>query len=118
MCGQQVPVAKQLTEGNFSVAGFSFSPDGNQIIFNKQSNPLILSGITADIVLMEIGSKKMTTVISNPTGDFFNAWNPGGTAFVYGSGVNDSLTNYFKNNRLFIYDLKSKKSIIIKFTFC
>ncbi len=105
-----LPVATQLTTGNFSVAGFSFSPDGKQIAFNRQSDPLILSGITADIVLMDMATKKMTTVVQNPTGDFFNNWNPDGTAFVYGSQVNDSVTNYFKNNRLFIYDLETRKS--------
>ncbi len=103
-------VAKQLTEGNFTAGGFSWSPDGKQIAFNRQTNPLILSGISADIVLIDADTRKMTTVISNPTGDFFNRWNPDGTAFAYGSSVNDSITDYFKNNRLFIYDLKTKSS--------
>jgi dipeptidyl aminopeptidase/acylaminoacyl peptidase len=106
-----LPLAKQLTEGNFSVAGFSFSPDGKQIAFNRQTNPLILSGITSDIVLIDVATKKMTTVVETPTGDFFNNWNPEGTAFIYGSQVNDSTTNYFKNNRLFLYDLKTKKTM-------
>ncbi len=105
-----LPVAKQLTEGNFSVAAFSWCPDGKQIAFNRQSNPLILSGISSDIVLINVDSKKMTTVVSNPTGDFINSWHPDGTSFIYSSSVNDSLTDYFKNNRLFIYDLKTKAS--------
>ncbi len=108
-----LPMAKQLTEGNFSVSGFSWCPDGKQIAFNRQSNPLILSNISADIVLIDADTKKMTTVISNPTGDFFNRWNSEGTAFVYGSAVNDSITDFFKNNRLFIYDLKTKSSMEI-----
>ena len=108
-----LPVAKQLTEGDFNVSGYAWSPDGKQIIFNRQSNPLILSSATADIVLIDIATKKMTTIISNPTGDFFNVWNPEGTAFVYGSSVNDSVTNYFKNNKLFIYDLTTKTSLEI-----
>jgi dipeptidyl aminopeptidase/acylaminoacyl peptidase len=108
-----LPVAIQLTEGDFTVSGFSWSPDGKQIVFNRQSNPLILSGISADIILLDIETKKMTAVVNNPTGDFFNEWNPDGSSFVYGSAVNDSITNYFKNNRLFIYDLKTKTSLEI-----
>jgi len=105
-----LPVAKRLTEGNFSVGGFAWKPDGKQIIFNRQANPLINSGITSDIVLIDIVSRQTTTLISNPTGDFFSRWNPDGTAFVYSSAVTDSITNFFKNNRLFIYDLNTKTS--------
>ena len=105
-----LPVAKQLTEGNFTVAGFSWSPDGKQIAFTRQSNPLILSSISADIVLVDVDTKKMTTVVNNPTGDNFNNWSPDGTAFIYGSQLTDSVTNFYKNNRLFIYDLKTKSS--------
>ena len=105
-----LPIAKQLTEGNFNVAGFAWSPDGNHIAFTRQSNPLILSSNSADIALIEVATKKVTTLVNNPTGDNFNYWNPDGTAFVYESEVNDSVTNFYKNNRLFIYDLKTKLS--------
>jgi dipeptidyl aminopeptidase/acylaminoacyl peptidase len=108
-----LPKAKQLTEGDFSVAGFSWSPDGKYIAFNRQSNPLILSGITSDIVLMNMDTKEKTTVVNHPTGDFFEYWSPDSKSFVYASDVNDSVTSYFTNNRLFIYDLVSKKSFEI-----
>ncbi|HYC28333.1 MAG TPA: S9 family peptidase [Chitinophagaceae bacterium] len=105
-----LPVAKQLTEGNYTVNGFAWHPDGRRIVFNRQSNPLINSGTTADIVIIDIGTKQSTTLVSNPTGDFFNRWNPEGTAFVYGSSLTDSTTNFFKNNRLFIYDMNTRES--------
>ena len=105
-----LPVAKQLTEGDFTIAGFQWHPDGKSIVFNKQSNPLINSGITSDIVMIDIATKKMITLVSNPTGDFFSRWNPDGTAFVYGSAVTDSTSNFYKNNRLFIYDMTTKSS--------
>jgi len=106
-----LPVAKALTEGNFNVGGFSWSPDGKQILFNKQSDPLINSGITSDIVLLDVATKNMTTLISNPVGDFFNVWSPDGKAFVYSSLIDDSVSNFYKNNRLFIYDLGTKTSL-------
>ncbi|HEY0676665.1 MAG TPA: S9 family peptidase [Chitinophagaceae bacterium] len=105
-----LPVAKQLTQGNFTVGAFAWHPDGNRVVFNRQSNPLILSSITADIVIIDIPTKQMTTLVSNPTGDFFSRWNPEGTAFVYSSTVTDSITNFFANNRLFIYDMNTKAS--------
>jgi len=105
-----LPVAKRLTEGDFTVSGFAWNPDGKSIAFNRQRNPLINSGITADIAAIDVATKKITIFISNPTGDFFSRWSPDGKAFVYSSSLNDSTTFYFKNNRLFIYDLTSKTS--------
>ena len=108
-----LPVAKALTEGNFNVGGFSWNPDGKQILFNKLSDPLINSGITSDIVLLDVATKNMTTLISNPVGDFFSVWSPDGKSFVYNSLIDDSVSNYYKNNRLFIYDLGTRTSLEI-----
>jgi dipeptidyl aminopeptidase/acylaminoacyl peptidase len=105
-----LPVAKRLTEGDFTVSGFAWNPDGKTIAFNRQRNPLINSGISADIAAIDVATKKMTTFVSNPTGDFFSRWSPDGKTFVYSSSLNDSTTFYFKNNRLFIYDITSKTS--------
>ncbi|MGB8194626.1 MAG: S9 family peptidase [Chitinophagaceae bacterium] len=105
-----LPVAKQLTEGNFNVGGYDWHPDGKRVIFNRQINPLINSGITSDIVLIDIDSKKMNTQITNPTGDFFSRWNADGSAFVYSSSLTDSTSFYYKNNRLFVYDMNTQSS--------
>lgn len=105
-----LPVAKKLTQGDFTVNGFAWKPDGRQIAFNRQVNPLILSGISSDIVLIDVDTKRMDTLIKNPTGDFFSRWNPEGTSFAYGSALTDSVSNYYKNNKLFIYDLSTKTS--------
>jgi Tol biopolymer transport system component len=108
-----LPVARRLTEGNFNVGGFAWRPDGKSIAFNRQTNPLINSGNSSDIVLIDVATRKMTTLISNPSGDFFQRWSPDGKAFVYGSSLTDSTTNYFKNNHSFIYDMDSRSSLPI-----
>lgn len=105
-----LPVAKKITDGNFTVSGFAWRPDGKQVAFNKQVNPIITSFTSSDIVLVDVDSKTVTPVVSNPSGDFFSKWNPDGSAFVYRSLVDDSVTNFYRNNRLFIYDMKLKAS--------
>lgn len=106
----KIPVAKKLTDGNFTVAGFSWSPTGTAILFNKQPNPLINSSLYSDIALVDISTKKIETLISNPSSDGLTEWAPDGNAFIYRSSVDDSISNFFRNGRLFIYDLSTKKS--------
>lgn len=106
----KIPLAKKLTDGNFTVAGFNWSPDGRSIIFNKQPNPLINSSLYSDIAIIDVNSKKMDVLIANPTGDSFIEWSPNGKEFIYRSSLDDSVTNFFKNGRVFIYDMVTKKS--------
>jgi dipeptidyl aminopeptidase/acylaminoacyl peptidase len=106
----KIPLAKKLTDGNFTVAGFSWSPDGRSIIFNKQPNPLINSSMYSDIALIDVGTKKTEILIANPTGDAFSEWSPDGKFFIYRSSIDDSLSNFFRNSRLFIYEMATKKS--------
>ena len=106
----KIPLAKKLTDGNFTVAGFSWSPDSRSVIFNKQPNPLINSSMYSDIALINIATKKMDILIANPTGDAFIEWAPDGHAFIYRSSLDDSVSNFFRNSRLFIYEMATKKS--------
>lgn len=106
----KIPAAKKLTDGNFTVAGFSWRPTGTGILFNKQPNPLINSSLYSDIALVDIATKKIETLVSNPSNDGLTEWAPDGSAFIYRSSVNDSVSNFFRNGRMFIYDLSTKKS--------
>jgi dipeptidyl aminopeptidase/acylaminoacyl peptidase len=105
-----LPVATAFTKGNFTVGGFAWSPDGKKVLINFQSNPLINSGITSDIGVIDVASKKIDTLVRNPTGDFFSRWSPDGKSFLYSSAVNDSTSFYYTNNRLFIYDMATRAS--------
>ena len=106
----KIPVAKKLTEGNYTIAGFAWKPDGSAIVFNKQPNPLINSSLYSDIALIDIKTKKTDILVANPTGDAFIEWSPDGSAFIYRSSLDDSVTNFYRNGRLFIYDMGTKKS--------
>ncbi len=105
-----LPVAKKLTEGNFNVGRFLWNPDGKSISFVRQPDPLINSFQRASIVSIDISTKKIITLIDNPTGDFLSAWAPDGKSFIYSTNLNDSVSNFYKNPRFFIYDLNSANS--------
>jgi dipeptidyl aminopeptidase/acylaminoacyl peptidase len=108
-----LPKARRLTSGDFTVGSFAWRPGDAAIIFNTQPNPLINTSLQSDIAIIDVKTKKMETIISNPTGDFFYRWSPDGKSFVYGSSLTDSTSYFYKNNRLFIYNADTKKSIEI-----
>ncbi len=46
-------------------------------------------------------TKKTETLINRiPTGDFIYRWSPDGKAFTYQSALNDSISDYYKNNHV------------------
>ena len=106
----EIPVALRITKGNFTISSFSWSPDSKTIAVTKAPNPLIPSSQYADIALVDVVSKNVTTLVSNPSVDAFDFWSPDGKQFVYHSTLDDSTSFYYKNNRVFIYDVSTKKS--------
>lgn len=106
----KLPVAKRLTEGNFNVSGFDWSPDGKQLLIDQRVNPLVISFMNSSIVLLNVDTKKLDTVVNNPGSDSFNEWNPDGKSFIYSSNVNDTVSNFYRNNRLFLFDLRTRTS--------
>ena len=104
-----LPKAKRLTEGDFNVGRFIWNPDGSSIAFTRQPDPLINSSFHAAICSVDIASKKITTLVDNPSSDFLSAWSPDGKSFIYSTNLTDSISNYYKNSRIYIYDLVNKK---------
>jgi dipeptidyl aminopeptidase/acylaminoacyl peptidase len=102
-----MPKAKRLTSGDFSVMGFDWSPDGKQIAFTRQPNPLINSSLYADIAVLQLDSGTHKTVVQNPSSDFFIRWSPDSRSILFISAVNDTVSYFYKNNRVFIQNLVS-----------
>jgi len=105
-----LPKSVAITEGPFTVGGYRWSPDGQYIAYTRMPDPLINSGIHADIVLYKVDTKASETIIRNPSSDFVQGWSPDSKQLVYTSAVEDTLSHFYKNNRMFIYDLATAKS--------
>lgn len=105
-----LPKARRLTEGNFTIAGFDWNPNGAEILFNRHPNPLINSFLHSDIGIVNVETKKVKILVNNPSSDAFNGFSPDGKEFCYSSSLNDTVSNYYKNNRFFIYNMASGQS--------
>ena len=92
----------RLTEGNYTVTDLRWSPDGSQIAIEHQPDPLIPSSIHAAITILDKATKKPVLTIADPAGDHLLAWSPDGKSLLYSSGVTDTVSQYYKNNRVFI----------------
>lgn len=104
------PKLTRLTEGAYTVTGFRFSPNGKMIVFNHQPNPLDIVGESTDVSLLDISTKKITAIVTNRSRDNAEAWSPDSRYILYSSSLNDTVSNFFRNGHLLVYDLESQKS--------
>jgi dipeptidyl aminopeptidase/acylaminoacyl peptidase len=105
-----LPTPTRLTSGNFTVTSFAWRPDGRTIAYNRQPDPLIPSSIHAAIDVLDLASHSIRMTIADPAGDQLIKWSPDGASLLYGSSVNDTVSEYYKNNRLFISPVSAAPS--------
>jgi dipeptidyl aminopeptidase/acylaminoacyl peptidase len=104
------PKARRLTEGKFTVTGFSISPDGTKVAFSHQPDPLINSFMKADISVLDLADKKITPVVLNASSDSFEDWSPDSKEILYTSNLSDTTSNFYTNSKLFAIQLTTKTS--------
>jgi dipeptidyl aminopeptidase/acylaminoacyl peptidase len=104
----ELPKAQRVTEGKFTVTDFSISPDGNKIAITHQPDPLINSFIKSDISIVEIATKKITPVVTNASSDSFEDWSPDSKEILFNTNLNDTLSNFFMNSKLYAINLETK----------
>lgn len=112
-----LPKPTQLTKGDFTVTNFEWSPDGSKIAFSHQPNPLIQSSAKSNISFVEVNSKKLNLLVENPSGDFLEDWSPDSKNILYLTNLSDTISNYYKNEKIFSIDIttKAKKQWIANF---
>jgi len=109
----QLPKAKRLTSGDFSVGNFSWNPTSSNIGFTRLANPLPAFGISANVAMVDVLSRQVITLIFSPSPDNFECWSPDGKQLVYSSFGNDTNAYFYKNNPLYLYNMNTKGSIRI-----
>jgi dipeptidyl aminopeptidase/acylaminoacyl peptidase len=104
----ELPKATRLTEGKFTVNNFLVSPDGTRVAFTQQPDPLINSFVKSDVSVVEISSKKITSLVTNASSDGLEDWSPDGKEILYTTNLADTLSNFYVNSKLFAINLETK----------
>lgn len=104
------PKATRLTEGDFTVVGFSISPDGNKLAINHQPDPIINSFLKMDISLLSFTDKKLTPLVTYPGFDRLEDWSPDSKELLFTTSLNDTISNFFMNPKLFAINIDSKRA--------
>lgn len=98
--------AKPLIDSiTFSVNNFKWSPDGSKMALEHQPNPLINTFFEADISIHDMLTKSTKLLVSNSSYDGLIGWAPDGETILYGSSLNDKVSNYYKNGKIFRIDI-------------
>ena len=90
--------AERLTESSdFTVSGFSWSPDGNEIAFGHQPDPLINSWMGADISVLDVATREIRALVSDEGSQSNPTWSPDGQWIVYQASAPDIASAYYLN---------------------
>lgn len=103
-----LPKAQRLTEGKFTVTSFITSPDGTKVAFTHQPDPLINSFIKSDISIVDLADKMITSIVSNPSSDGLEDWSPDSKEILFNTNESDTISNFYKNSKLFVITLTTK----------
>lgn len=104
----ELPKAKRITEGKFTVTSYIVSPDGTKVAFSHQPNPLINSFIKSDISLVNLSDNKITPLVTNPSSDGLEDWSPDSKEILFATNGSDTLSNFYKNSQLFAIKIDTK----------
>ncbi len=104
----ELPKAKRLTEGNFTVTSFITSPDGTKVAFTQQPDPLINSSVKSDISILDLTNMKITSLVANPSSDGLEDWSPDSKEILFVTNESDTTSNFYKNAKLFAITLSTK----------
>ncbi|MDQ3418413.1 MAG: S9 family peptidase, partial [Acidobacteriota bacterium] len=93
-------IGGQRTKGrDFSIGGFSWSPDGTRIAFSASINPDLVQSGTSDIYVLDLGRDDVKKIVSQPGPDNNPRWSPDGKQLVFSSAMGQQLF-FHANSRL------------------
>jgi Tol biopolymer transport system component len=84
--------SRRLTQGQFTVGAFDWSPDGKQIAFDHRINNALSNQDTSDISVVNVESGDVRLLVSQPGPDRNPLWSPDGEKIAFESAMASSFS--------------------------
>ncbi len=91
---------ERLTEGEFTVSDFRWSPDSREIVYVTRPNDKYDEAWNSDIWVVELETKKTRKVFENPGRDFNPRWSPDGKMIAFASEPHSGQNTW--HNKLYL----------------
>ncbi|MEL6675226.1 MAG: S9 family peptidase [Bacteroidota bacterium] len=104
------PKARRLTEGDFTVRDFDWSPDGKWMTVEHQPTPDINARVDASVSLLKLEDGSMKPLLEAESFVGHCIWSPDQKQILYFSAEDNRSSHYYALDKLFLYSLRTKKS--------
>ncbi|CAN5790816.1 hypothetical protein BH24ACI5_BH24ACI5_25720 [soil metagenome] len=107
---------KRLTNGNFTVGSFEWSPDGKSIAFDHRIDPNLNNTHTGDISVLTLGEGSIRKLVTQDGPDGSPVWSPDGRYIAFQSAMaNPSF--YYTNQRIAVVPAAGGQVKAVSLTF-
>jgi dipeptidyl aminopeptidase/acylaminoacyl peptidase len=90
---------RRLTQGDFTVGSFNWSPDSASIAFDHRVDPNANNAHTADISVLTVADGTVRKLVTQPGPDSRPVWSPDGRQIAFQSAMQNEWF-YYSNNRI------------------
>ena len=91
---------ERLTEGDFHVADFAWSPNGERIAIVRQPSSQLLSFMESDIDILEVASRELRPLVAGEGPDASPRWSPDGEWILFAESPGDPGSLFYENGEL------------------
>ncbi|MDA0313134.1 MAG: S9 family peptidase [Gemmatimonadetes bacterium] len=96
----EIAEARRLTEGDFHVSGFDWSPDGSQVAYVRVPDPGLISSAESDIYVLDVATAESRPLVTGPGSDGSPEWSPDGQWILFSEFDRDLGSSYYLNGEL------------------
>ncbi|MAG58284.1 MAG: hypothetical protein CMJ83_18510 [Planctomycetes bacterium] len=100
---------EQITDGDFTVTGFSLSRDGSMIAHHRAPGPLYDDRPKSEVWVMAADGSDATRLTTNPIGEGGAQLSPDNSQVLFVANTDDELKAFYFNPRLFVVPVSGGK---------